>query len=62
MKVKFFASANIAGYQEESDVEEVPNDISEELLEDMARDFMQDSVEPSYWWIKVDDEGNRIED
>lgn len=43
-----------------SDIINVDKDISETELDEYAREFMYDHVD--YYWVKLDDKGNEIEE
>jgi hypothetical protein len=51
-KIVFHAqSGDIANAPEhESDPEEVGDDVTDEGLEEMAREFMFEHVRPEFWW------------
>ena len=56
-KYKFYAKAGdtYVAPLHETDVEEFDDNISEDELEEIAKEHMWDCVSPEYWWEKVDD-------
>ena len=56
-KYKFYARAgdHYGATVHETDAEEFKDDVSEEELNRNAEEHMWNTVEPNYWWEKVDD-------
>ena len=55
MKVKFFCCTHDFHSEDESDVEEFPDDTTDEELVEMAEEFFWNSKKPNWWFKRVED-------
>lgn len=60
MKIKFHASCNFTGCDNE-DEWDVPDDTTDKQLDDEAWAYALESIAPEGWWEKVEDEESEDE-